>query len=45
MLLEARCLMSAKTPDTETVHVYLLDEATDVWLAVQAVPLGDGRYR
>ncbi len=37
--------MSATTSDTETAHVYLLDKATDVWLAVQAKPLGDGRYR
>ena len=31
--------------NTETICVYLLDEGTDVWLAVAAVPLGRGRYR
>jgi hypothetical protein len=38
--------MSAVTAsNTETLYVYLLDEGTDVWRPVEAVPLGDGRYR
>lgn len=41
---QERCLVSAVV-DTETICVYLLDEGVDTWLAVQATPLGDGRYR
>lgn len=30
---------------TETIYVYLLDEGTDVWRPVAALPLGGQRYR
>jgi len=30
---------------TEVIHVYLLNEGTDVWRPVDAVPMGDGIYR
>ena len=37
--------MSATVSKTETLHVHLLDEGVDVWRPVEAVPLGEGRYR
>lgn len=37
--------MSAATGSfTETIHVRLLDEGTDVWRPVKARPLGDGAF-
>ncbi len=32
-------------PSPVTIYVYLLDEGTDVWRPVEAVHLGDDRYR
>jgi hypothetical protein len=32
-------------PSPVTIYVYLLDEGTDVWRPVEAVHLGDNRYR
>ncbi|KAA2236287.1 hypothetical protein [Salinarimonas soli] len=38
--------MSAATAsNTETLYVFLVGEGVDVWRPVDAVPLGDGRYR
>ncbi len=31
--------------DNPTIHVKLLDEGTDVWRPVGAIPLGSGHYR
>lgn len=31
--------------ETEEIHVYLLNEGTDVWRPVEAIPLGDGIYK
>ena len=28
-----------------TIYVFLLDEGTDVWRPIEAIPVGDGVYR
>ena len=38
-------MSAAKVSNTETVHVHLLGEGVDVWRPVEAMPLGEGRYR